>query len=61
MLPQIFDPFFTTRADGTGLGFANALKIIEEHEGSMHAENRPEGGARMTVYLPADRLVLQRG
>ncbi len=61
VLPQIFDPFFTTRADGTGLGLANAHKIIVEHEGSMHAENLPEGGARMTVYLPADRLVLHRG
>ncbi len=61
VLPQMFDPFFTTRADGTGLGLANALKIIVEHEGSMQAENRPDGGARMTVYLPADRLVLHRG
>ena len=57
VLPQIFDPFFTTRADGTGLGLANARKIIEEHEGSIRAENRPVGGTRMIVHLPAERLV----
>ena len=58
VLPRIFDPFFTTRADGTGLGLANARKIIEEHGGSIRAENRASRGTRMILHLPADRLVL---
>ena len=57
VMPQIFDPFFTTRAEGTGLGLANARKIIQEHDGVIRAENRPDGGVRMVVDLPAERLV----
>ena len=59
VLPQIFDPFFTTRTDGTGLGLANVRKIVEEHDGSIRAENRPQGGARMIVHLPAERLLAE--
>ena len=59
VLPQIFDPFFTTRTDGTGLGLANVRKIVEEHDGSIRAENRPGGGARMIVHLPAERLLAE--
>ena len=60
-LPQIFDPFFTTKTDGSGLGLANARKIIEEHEGSIHAQNMTHGGARMTVHLPAERVLTRQG
>ena len=55
LLAQIFDPFFTTRADGTGLGLANARKIIAEHDGIITAENRPDGGMRFTIHLPGER------
>lgn len=55
-LTRIFEPFFTTKIDGTGLGLANARKIIEEHGGQIRVENRPEGGARFTVHLPTERL-----
>ena len=54
--PQLFEPFFTTKAEGTGLGLANARKIVEEHQGRIDVENRPEGGARFVVHLPAARL-----
>ena len=57
VLPQLFEPFFTTRIDGTGLGLANARKIIDEHDGYIRAENRPQGGAQFTVHLPAARLI----
>ena len=56
-LPRIFEPFFTTKVDGTGLGLANARKIIDEHKGCIHVENWPEGGARFTVHLPPERLI----
>jgi signal transduction histidine kinase len=54
-LPRIFDPFFTTKevGKGTGLGLAITYGILHEHGGSIRAENAPEGGAIVTVELPA--------
>lgn len=54
-LGKIFDPFFTTKAavGGTGLGLAVSYGIIQEHGGSLSAENSPSGkGARFTIELP---------
>jgi PAS domain S-box-containing protein len=55
VLPRIFDPFFTTKevGEGTGLGLAITYGIIQEHGGTIHATNLPEGGARFTIEFPA--------
>lgn len=50
---HIFEPFFTTKAKGAGLGLAVTKRLVEEHGGTITAENRPEGGARITIELPA--------
>lgn len=56
-LPRLFDPYFSAKSGGTGLGLAIAKKIVEEHGGSISAENRPEGGFRVSFDLPLEKSV----
>jgi signal transduction histidine kinase len=55
VLPEIFEAFVTTRLDaaGTGLGLTVAEGIVTQHGGAISAANRPGGGARLEVILPA--------
>ncbi|MDP9301511.1 MAG: ATP-binding protein [Actinomycetota bacterium] len=55
-LARAFEPFARVRSqaedEGAGLGLAIVRAIAEGHGGSAIAENRPEGGARITLMLP---------
>jgi signal transduction histidine kinase len=55
VLPNLFDAFVTSRLDsrGTGLGLTVASGIVQQHGGTISASNRPEGGARLRITLPA--------
>jgi len=49
---QLFRPFFTTKPQGTGLGLASCLAIIESHDGTIGFDNLPAGGSRFWFRLP---------
>lgn len=52
IMAQLFEPYVTTKPRGTGLGLAIVKKIVEEHGGSLSAENPQDGGARLVLRLP---------
>jgi two-component system, NtrC family, sensor histidine kinase HydH len=49
---RLFTPFFSTKPTGTGLGLSISRRIIEEHGGTIHAENHIDGGACFSITLP---------
>ncbi len=56
-LPRVFERFYkgdpARASEGVGLGLAIVKHLARAHGGSVHAENRAEGGARFVVRLPA--------
>ena len=52
LMARLFEPYVTSKTKGTGLGLAIVKRIVEEHNGSIHAENPKGGGARVTIRLP---------
>ncbi|HSD21183.1 MAG TPA: protoglobin domain-containing protein [Anaeromyxobacter sp.] len=50
---RLFEPLITTKERGIGLGLALVKRIAERHGGSVVYADRPGGGARFTVRLPA--------
>ena len=55
---KVFDKFFSlqrpdTGKKSTGLGLSFVKEVIDLHRGSVELQNRPDGGARATVQIPA--------
>lgn len=63
-LPRLFDRFYRSQPSrdrstgGSGLGLAIVKAIVTAHGGTIQAANRPGGGSRFTVRLPALRRSL---
>lgn len=58
LLNRLFEPYVSSKTKGTGLGLAIVKKIVEEHNGTVVAENRSEQGARVTIHLPMSATVV---
>jgi two-component system nitrogen regulation sensor histidine kinase NtrY len=50
---QLFVPHFSTKKRGSGLGLAIVSRIVQEHLGTIRAEDNDPHGARFVVELPA--------
>ncbi len=53
-LGRAFEPFFTRCPGSTGLGLSIARRIAQEHGGHAWIANHPDGGAVVTITLPAE-------
>ena len=62
-LPRAFEPFrqldegLRRRAGGAGLGLPLAKAFVEAHGGTLEVASTPGQGTRMTIILPASRVL----
>ena len=51
---RVFDPFYTTKpvGKGTGLGLSAVYGVVQEHNGHISCQNKPEGGALFILRFP---------
>jgi signal transduction histidine kinase len=49
---RLFEPFVSSKETGLGLGLSICKRLIEDHGGVVHGDNRPEGGAEFAFTLP---------
>lgn len=61
-IDMVFEKFYrlsNAATGGTGLGLSIVRGFIEAMNGTVMLENRPEGGARFTIVLPAEMSYLK--
>ena len=51
-LNRLFEPFFTTKSQGTGLGLANAKRVLEQHGGDIQGKSVVGQGTTVSLWLP---------
>jgi nitrogen-specific signal transduction histidine kinase len=58
-LPKVFLPFFTTKGKGSGLGLANAKKIVDHLQGTIEVTSEPGKHTQFSVHLPVITTLTQ--
>jgi putative PEP-CTERM system histidine kinase len=55
LLPDIlFEPFKTNKKGGSGIGLWQAKRVLNSLNGTISADNNPQGGALFLIKLPLD-------
>jgi two-component system nitrogen regulation sensor histidine kinase NtrY len=49
---RLFEPYFSTKKSGMGLGLSIVNAIIEDHHGTIRAEDNTPSGTRFVIELP---------
>ena len=57
VLPRVFEPFLSTKPGATGVGLALTRRIVEEHQGMVTLESKPEIGTITSISLPVAATV----
>lgn len=55
-IPKIADKFYrlpNSKTGGSGLGLSIVKGFIEAHKGTVHIENNPTGGLKISLMIPA--------
>lgn len=53
-IKNIFDPMVTSKVYGPGLGLTFALKIIQDHKGTISVKSEEGKGTTFTIRFPVD-------
>ncbi len=53
---RLFEPLYSTKGGHLGLGLAQCQAIARAHGGAVRAQDRPGGGARLCLVIPAAPL-----
>jgi nitrogen fixation/metabolism regulation signal transduction histidine kinase len=61
ILERAFEPYVTTKPKGTGLGLAIVKRIVDEHGGSVDAENQGDGAVVRLRFPVAQQTSLADG
>ena len=54
IVTKLGTPFFTTKENGTGLGLATSMKIMEELKGSLEVSSEVNEGTSIILLIPTD-------